>query len=129
VERRLLPGENSETFAGELRQILAKLTTADADFRATTKLGYSALALETPEDAPITRALMRSVRQVVGQEAKLGGQSFWTDAALLSEAGIPSVLFGPTGAGLHSSVEYVQLEDVARAAEILVAGATEFCGR
>ncbi|HEV2492189.1 MAG TPA: ArgE/DapE family deacylase [Terriglobia bacterium] len=127
VERRLLPGENSETLAGELHQILAKLAAADPNFRATSKLGYSALALETPEDALIVRALAGPARQVLGQEAKLGGQSFWTDAALLSEAGIPSVLFGPTGAGLHSRVEYVELEDVARTAEVFVACAKEFC--
>ena len=33
--------------------------------------------------------------------------SFWTDAAILGGAGIPSVLFGPGGAGLHSLEEYV----------------------
>ncbi len=40
------------------------------------------------------------------------GMSFWTDAAILAGAGIPSVLFGPGGAGLHSIEEYVNLEDV-----------------
>jgi acetylornithine deacetylase len=38
--------------------------------------------------------------------------SFWTDAAILGSAGIPSVLFGPGGAGLHSLEEYVTLADV-----------------
>jgi len=128
LERRLLPGEDSETFAGELGQILAKLAAADSNFRATSKLGYSALALETPEDAPIVRTLAGCTHQVLEHEAKLGGQSFWTDAALLSEAGIPSVLFGPTGAGLHSSVEFVELESVARTAVIFAACAKEFCG-
>ena len=38
--------------------------------------------------------------------------TFWTDAAILGAAGIPSVLFGPGGAGLHSIEEYVILDDV-----------------
>ena len=38
--------------------------------------------------------------------------SFWTDAAVLGGAGIPSVLYGPGGAGLHSTEEYVTLDDV-----------------
>ena len=59
---------------------------------------------------------------------KFGGQSFWTDAALLSAAGIPSVLFGPGGSGLHSPVEYVRLDDVALCAQTLVACARAFCG-
>jgi acetylornithine deacetylase len=47
--------------------------------------------------------------------------SFWTDAAVLGSAGIPSVLFGPGGAGLHSAEEYVNVEDVLRCRETLVA--------
>src|SRR4029078_5005315 len=35
--------------------------------------------------------------------------TFWTDAAVLGAAGIPSVLFGPAGAGLHSAEEYVEI--------------------
>ena len=42
--------------------------------------------------------------------------TFWTDAAILGGAGIPSVLFGPGGAGLHSTEEYVRVDDVRRAA-------------
>ena len=38
--------------------------------------------------------------------------SFWTDAAILGEAGIPSVLFGPGGAGLHNTEEHVNVADV-----------------
>ena len=38
--------------------------------------------------------------------------SFWTDAAILASAGMPSVLFGPGGAGLHSVEEYVTTDDV-----------------
>ena len=38
--------------------------------------------------------------------------SFWTDAAMLGAAGIPSVLFGPGGAGLHSVEEWVDCRDV-----------------
>ena len=128
LERRLVPGEDSETLASEVREILNKLTAADSNFHATSKLGYSALALETATNTPIARALVAAAREVSGQEPKLSGQSFWTDAALLSEAGIPSVLFGPTGAGLHSSVEYVELEDVARAADIFGLCAKKFCG-
>ncbi len=48
-----------------------------------------------------------------------GAASFWTDAALLSEAGIPSLVFGPRGAGLHSVEEYVLAADVGNCAEII----------
>ena len=46
--------------------------------------------------------------------------TFWSDAAILGAAGIPSVLFGPGGAGLHSPGEYVRVEDVLRCRDALV---------
>jgi acetylornithine deacetylase len=37
----------------------------------------------------------------------------------LGEAGIPSVLFGPGGAGLHSTEEYVHVADVITCRDVL----------
>jgi acetylornithine deacetylase len=53
--------------------------------------------------------------------------SFWTDAAVLGGAGIPSVLFGPTGAGLHSVEEWVDLASVRQCRDALVGLARRFC--
>ena len=38
--------------------------------------------------------------------------SFWTDAAVLGDAGDPVGIFGPTGAGLHSLEEWVDAQSV-----------------
>ena len=128
LERRLLPGEDAETFDRELSEALSRLSSEDPEFRAHYRLGYSALALETERDSLIARTVYDCARRIAGVKAKFGGQSFWTDAALLSAAGIPSVLFGPGGSGLHSAVEYVRLDDVALCAHTLVACARAFCG-
>ena len=127
VERRLLPGEDASTFERELGEIVSRLSQQDSKFRARTVMGYGALALETARECPIAQTLLGCARKIVGRAAKFGAQSFWTDAALLNEAGIASVLFGPGGEGLHSAVEYVCLEDVALCAETLVECAREFC--
>jgi acetylornithine deacetylase len=52
--------------------------------------------------------------------------TFWSDAAILGAAGIPSVLFGPGGAGLHSPGEYVRVDDVLKCRDALVGLAREF---
>ena len=52
--------------------------------------------------------------------------SFWTDAAILGGAGIPSVLFGPGGAGLHSIEEYVKVADVIACRDALAALALDW---
>ena len=62
------------------------------------------------------------------RSAAPGGMSFWTDAAILGGAGIPSVLFGPGGAGLHSAVEYVHVDDVYVCRDVLVEVARRITG-
>ena len=128
LERRLVPGEDGSTLHRELQHIVAKLGVEDPRFKARITSGYWAQALETPREAAIVQSLARAAQSVMGREARFGTQSFWTDAALLSEAGIPSVLFGPGGAGLHSTSEYVRLDHVLQCAETLAACARDFCG-
>jgi acetylornithine deacetylase len=128
VERRLLPGEDASTFNQELSQIISNLTGQPRKFRGRVTMGYSALALETARESPIAQSLIRCARKVIGPSAKFGVQSFWTDAALLDEAGIASVLFGPGGAGMHSTLEYANLTEVAQCAEILIECAKDYCG-
>jgi acetylornithine deacetylase len=55
------------------------------------------------------------------------GMSFWTDAAILGGAGIPSILFGPTGAGLHSVEEWVDVKSVLTCRDALVALTRDWC--
>jgi len=43
----------------------------------------------------------------------------WLDSAILADAGIPTVILGPGGEGMHAAVEYVELEDVYRCAAVL----------
>lgn len=58
----------------------------------------------------------------------IAGVQFWTDAAILSAEGIPSVLFGPSGSGAHAVEEWVDLASVKTCAEIYLATAMSFCG-
>ena len=55
------------------------------------------------------------------------GVPFWTDAALLSAAGIPTVVFGPAGEGAHAEVEWVDLPSVERCVEVFLATTEAFC--
>ena len=71
--------------------------------------------------------MMESALTKKGTQPVRGGMSFWTDAGILGEAGIPSVVFGPGGAGLHSVSEYVIAEDVITCRDALIELAKEFC--
>jgi acetylornithine deacetylase len=49
------------------------------------------------------------------------------DAALLAAAGIPTVVFGPGGAGAHAVVEWADLEQVQQCSDVLLATIQNFC--
>ena len=53
---------------------------------------------------------------------------FWADSALLAAAGIPTVLFGPHGDGLHTEVEWVDVPSLEQCVAIYGAVASEICG-
>jgi acetylornithine deacetylase len=120
MERRTVSGEDEAAVAAEMEEVLARLRREDPEFDAAARLtGYrSAYCLDPSHRLPqaLGGALARA-----GRSPEAVGMSFWTDAALLAGAGIPSILFGPGGAGLHSTVEYVNLEDVYACRDVLCA--------
>jgi acetylornithine deacetylase len=62
----------------------------------------------------------------MGGNAKRGAMTYWTDAAILGHAGIPTVIFGPGGEGLHGISEYVRADEVLACRDALVALAQTF---
>jgi acetylornithine deacetylase len=118
VERRTLPGETVESVEEQLRQIAGAATIATL---------FSREPLETPRDEAIVDILHANATAVLSEAPEVVGVPFWTDAALFSAAGIPTVVFGPRGAGAHEQTEWVDLDDVDRLAEIVLRTALEFC--
>ena len=126
MERRTLPGEPDSAALGEVEAILERLRRDDPTFRGDARAVFSRPAYELPADHELPRTLAAVVRDA-GRTPTLSGMSFWTDAAVLGHAGIPSVLFGPGGAGLHSAEEYVEVADVLACRNALAELARRFC--
>lgn len=119
AERRTVSGESRDTVAREMDDLIARLCAADADVDARA----SVTAYRPAYQIEPTHALPAAIARVLagaGLEARPTGMSFWTDAAILAGAGIPSVLFGPGGAGLHSREEYVNVDEVYACRDVLV---------
>jgi acetylornithine deacetylase len=126
LERRTLPGEASDIAVTELEEILSALEREDSSFRASVRPLFSQPPYATPAATPIVEDLA-SALESSGGTARREGMSFWTDAAILGSAGIPSVVFGPGGAGLHGLEEYVRIEEVLLCRDALVETAARFC--
>jgi acetylornithine deacetylase/succinyl-diaminopimelate desuccinylase-like protein len=117
VDRRLLPGESA---VNALDEFEAAVRSAALPFEATSTLTFACPPLaESAAARGHIDALMRSIR-TVGHEPRCVSVPFGTDASSLSEAGIPSVVFGPGSiAQAHTKDEWVSLKEVEYAADIL----------
>ncbi len=127
IERRTVSGESEPQVTQEIQRIINKLMEEDPDYSARIKLIAERSALDTDPNSGIMRALKEAYQNQQGKPAQITGAAYWTDAALLAEAGMESVLIGPAGAGLHSAVEWVDLESVYDLAEILTETAVLYC--
>jgi acetylornithine deacetylase len=126
LERRTLPGEAPDAALSELRDILESLAREDPAFRSSLRHLFSQPPYATPAGSPIVEDLA-SVLASSGREVRREGMSFWTDAAILGSAGIPSVVFGPGGSGLHGLEEYVRTDEVVLCRDVLVETAMRYC--
>jgi acetylornithine deacetylase len=82
---------------------------------------------EVDPSADIVRTVRAAAARTLGAEPEIVGHSAWMDAAFLSAAGMPTVVFGPTGEGAHAIEEHVELESVEQVAEIVIETARRFC--
>ncbi len=118
-ERRTVPGESDADLERELRKLLDHLSRDNPTFRASGRLVFSRAPLESDREEPRVKRFFETAQSILPDLVVWGAASFWTDAALLAEAGIPALVFGPRGAGLHSLEEYVIAADVLRCAEVI----------
>ena len=128
MERRTIAGETVHEADAEIQRLLARLHAEDPEFKGTARLMFSRPPYETPPRHAVVETL-QSQAALRGVTADLCGMTFWTDAAVLGEAGMPSVLFGPGGAGLHSTEEYVRLEEVLACRDVLAGLAVNWLNR
>ena len=127
IERRTIPGENTRRIEAELPAIFARIAAHDPTFQASVTTGLTREPFEVSLQEPVAQTLLRQARRRLGREIAEVGGTGWMDSALLAAAGIPTVIFGPGGAGAHAVVEWSDLTQVEQCAEILAAVAEDFC--
>ena len=127
VERRTLPGESAQDVDHELRELLALAGEADPRLDTGLRMGLVREPFEVDPSADIVQAVRAAAARTLGAEPEIVGHSAWMDAAFLAAAGMPTVVFGPTGEGAHAIEEHVELESVEQVAEIVLETARRFC--
>lgn len=128
VERRTIPGETERKALAEIQKILDKLSADDPSFRGRVQPMLARGPFEARRDSPIVTDVTAVAAEVLGASPAIVGEPYWMDAALLADAGVDTVVIGPTGAGAHAAEEWVDLASVEALAQILACTAKRFCG-
>lgn len=119
VDMRTLPEEEPARAADRLRAFVAGLRQDRPWIRAeVAAILKEYRGLDTPMDAPIVQAALEACRHILGRAAPAGA-AYGTDASELVAGGIPCVVLGPGDISqAHTSDEWVDVEEVAAAAEV-----------
>ncbi|MEO6865398.1 MAG: ArgE/DapE family deacylase [Gemmatimonadaceae bacterium] len=127
IERRTLPGETARTFLDELAAATAMVRNTHPDLNVDVSLITSQSASDVSRDAPIMVEMLEALDRE-RLPARVEGLSAWTDSALLNEAGIPTICFGPGDIALaHSATEYVPVMELDAATRVLTRFVSSWC--
>lgn len=122
VERRTLPGETAEQVLLELKKVVQ---TAGEEAQVSCLLERPPLSCD--REAKVARCVRDAAHAVTGRMPEEAGVAYWMDAAVFAAAGVPTVNYGPAGAGAHEAVEWVNLDSVVSCAQVLAEAARRFC--
>ncbi len=119
IERRTVPGETAAQTLSELEALCAQIAARYPAFSAR----ITQHTVQPPNDVDIESPLVNALAQALTSHerpAPVTGLSCWTDAALLTAAGIPAVCFGPGDiARAHGAEEWIDESELRAAADVL----------
>jgi acetylornithine deacetylase len=115
AERRTLPGETEADVAAEAQELLG-------DLHGSAQVTFFREPFEVDEQEEIVRLVSRHAGS-----PEIVGVPYWADSALFAAAGIPTVVFGPSGEGAHAAIEWVDAASAKRCADVYAAVARDLC--
>lgn len=120
VEFRTVPPQTPASIKQDLEALLAEVAERTPGFAyETPRVTFSRPGSALEDDHELVETFAAVVKNVTGQEATPTPIAFWCDAGLLSEVGIPCIVYGPKGEGLHAAEEWVSVESIKAVTEVL----------
>jgi acetylornithine deacetylase len=131
---QFLPGEDVAAQVRRIRASLDDFARRDPFFRLYRPVWRDLVwpplrGHELPADHRWVKCLAGSASAVLGRPVVLAGAPYPCDAFLLQEEfGVPTLLFGPRGAGAHNVDEHVTTRSVIQTARTFLTAALLWCG-
>ena len=131
IDRRLLPTESVPEVWKHYEHLIDRLKREVPEMEVRME---EPMLLDDAWTVDPTSAIVQAAQNVLsgmGENDQPIGVPFGSDASKLGRAGIPTIIFGPGSIDqAHAAVEYIDLQQVARASEFYrrcVLKFTEFC--
>ncbi len=110
----------------ELEALVARAVDG-ADLHWEVRAQRDRDAFEISPATPIAEAVRAAYHEVTGAELPLGGVSIVGDVSIfVNDGGIPAVYHGPQGTGAHGDVEWIDIDELERAARVYVHAARRY---
>lgn len=119
INRLIVPGEDIQSALEDMENLIKDLSLR-TDFKVTSKSpSYDPFTL--PENEPIFKAFKDSYRIIKRVEPAFGYHRSIMDAnVFVNRAGIPTLVFGPGGGGIHGPNEYTEVSTLTSSTKIYV---------
>lgn len=128
IEIGTQPGEHVSNRVAEIETIFRQCAGVLPGFRGEIDVKLDREPFKAEGHEELWAAMDAATREEIESPLDPVGLNAWTDAALMQEAGIPTVLFGPLGGNYHAPDEWVSITEVAKTARIVADAAQRFCG-
>ena len=127
LERRTVPSETADSVAEEIEKIISRLSTEDSAFHASSRVMLVRNPWQADPRSQIVKTTAEAIEAVTGAPSATMTQAGWLDSALLGDVGIPTVICGPSGEGLHAEVESIDVTSLGTCTEIYAEIIRRFC--
>jgi acetylornithine deacetylase len=108
----MLPGEPAAHALDEVRALVDPITAATPGLESEVRLTHARDAWQADASgaaAEFTDLLADALLSAGASSPATTGAPYWMESALWQAAGVPTVVCGPAGGGLHAIDEWVEI--------------------
>ncbi|RMY97241.1 hypothetical protein D0862_08163 [Hortaea werneckii] len=127
LERRTIFGETPEMVEKQVRSILEGIAQEVEGFSFDIEVTASRPPYQSPRDSEFLSLVCDKVGKAIDRTPTVDAVAYWTDCALIAEKGIPALLWGPIGEGLHAKREWADINSIRTVTDALTSIAASFC--
>jgi succinyl-diaminopimelate desuccinylase len=128
LDIRSLPSMDHGVLIDRIRALMAAVRAERPQFRFDLEVIDDRPATEIARDHPLVQSIVAAHQRIYGVAPSYGGVPGSTDGTILArDRGIPVVVYGPGDKRIaHQPDEFVDLDEVARAAQVYIVAALAF---